>query len=1242
MSFRPHHFLVLACLWLSPVRGQVTSAGTLYVDVDFRLLPEGQIGSVPNPGAAGGHFALPGQNAAATPRVATLGGAGGRRALVLDGADFLHHLSGANGPLQNAPSGLTGLNATHTIEAWVLNATVGTDSEWVAGWGTFTGDNQEATLAYSSNNGRGAVSHSSAADVPWFASGGGAPSTGAWHHLVYTFDGTTSRVYADGALRNSEVTGAGVINPLATRPIILGAQNLATTGVNVNLASSLAIGRLRIHDGVLSPTAVTNNFNAERLSYSLGTGRPLLRRPKHRYRFNNPAGSATGATITDSEGGAHGIVRGANATFLTGSHLRLPGGSPETQAYVDLPNFLISTNGAANGGSGEITFEGWVTPRNTLAYSRFFDFGSCTLGEVTGPGPGTNFSAQDHVTAMAVLSAETNRRQVSIANNDPVGGGISGVQDTSYHSHSLNIPLHFAVTWDERTGRVRVYENGLLVTDMLSNKNLSNLNDINNWLGRANSYTGHLNIQADYDEFRIYDRALAPAEIYGNFQQGPEVVNLLTPGTLVSLDLRVPFTTFFPDARHELSVVGDYDNLAGVDLTDSVATLLSSSDSNVVVVTTNRQLRAMGLGTAVITAQNGARGDTVAVQVVPDSATLEHRYSFDSGVTDSVGSAHGVLNGSAQVTGGSLVLDRFSSDYATLPPGLTTGDYAISVECWADFGALANWARLFDFGEINPAFQGRRYLHFAPHTPTGGAQLALSNQDPGYEDEHLVTLPHQLDNRVNQHVVAVFHPRARKMRLFVNGVLEAENTNVTARLEDVADVRCFLGRSLYSADPYFTGSIHEFRIHDGVLTPQRVALGLAAGPDALPPADPGAVTAVHLAGPATLNLNQPGQVRLTGDFTGVSGVPLEPFGPVLYSSSNTNVLRVAADGRLTAIAPGTAILTGAFDTFLDTLSVTVGRVAPLTLAHRYSFSGDCTDSIGGAHGSLSNQTGQAHYAAGQLVLGNTGAQTPEADNGDYVNLPNYLVSALYPDATFEVWTTWQGPATSAWQRILDFGNSDRGEDLSSLNPSSGGAFDQYYLMMSPHGEGAEPLTFLYRGSSSAYESRRLNHTAPLPTGVKKHLVAVIDGSSTQAFFYVDGVLAETKPLHLQLNWISDLNNWLGRSQYNDPLYVGSYDEFRLYKGSFGPGDVALSFQAGPNPGPGQWFNQPLVIRSSTNDTLRLSWSADQGDSVLQYADELAWGFFDAWWATPVLEAGEWVVHDTPPSLYRYYRLRRGP
>ena len=53
---------------------------------------------------------------------------------------------------------------------------------------------------------------------------GGAPEAKRWHHLVYTYDGTTTRVYADGVQANSEVLGAGAINTHANTSINLATQ----------------------------------------------------------------------------------------------------------------------------------------------------------------------------------------------------------------------------------------------------------------------------------------------------------------------------------------------------------------------------------------------------------------------------------------------------------------------------------------------------------------------------------------------------------------------------------------------------------------------------------------------------------------------------------------------------------------------------------------------------------------------------------------------------------------------------------------------------------------------------------------------------------------------------------------------------------------------------------------------------------------------------------------------------------
>ncbi len=48
--------------------------------------------------------------------------------------------------------------------------------------------------------------------------------------------------------------------------------------------------------------------------------------------------------------------------------------------------------------------------------------------------------------------------------------------------------------------------------------------------------------------------------------------------------------------------------------------------------------------------------------------------------------------------------------------------------------------------------------------------------------------------------------------------------------------------------------------------------------------------------------------------------------------------------------------------------------------------------------------------------------------------------------------------------------------------------------------------------------------------------------------------------------INDINNWLGRSQYDtDPAFRGSYLEFRIYEAALTAAQIELSFAEGPDP-----------------------------------------------------------------------------
>jgi hypothetical protein len=46
--------------------------------------------------------------------------------------------------------------------------------------------------------------------------------------------------------------------------------------------------------------------------------------------------------------------------------------------------------------------------------------------------------------------------------------------------------------------------------------------------------------------------------------------------------------------------------------------------------------------------------------------------------------------------------------------------------------------------------------------------------------------------------------------------------------------------------------------------------------------------------------------------------------------------------------------------------------------------------------------------------------------------------------------------------------------------------------------------------------------------------------------------------------MSDNNIWLGRSQWDDSVFDGLYDELRIYDSALSAGAVASHFQVGPN------------------------------------------------------------------------------
>ncbi len=287
-------------------------------------------------------------------------------------------------------------------------------------------------------------------------------------------------------------TGAGADGGAATG----GAGGLVRAGAGGEGGGEAGAG------GAGEPLCATSPADCEVLLESL----------LHRYRFDG-----TGTTVTDSVGGADGVVRGGAALEGTGE-LVLDGGS--SGQYVDLPNGLISS-------LEDATLELWVRWNGGVAWQRVFDFGdamahTCTSGGASAPEgqPGACGRTFLNLTPATEASAGTVPRVAFMRQpGDPTEDSllVDGPRVT------VGTELHLVVVVDDTEDELRFFVDGELGGVEQFVDHLADVYDINNWLGRsqfssdADKYFGGV-----YRELRIYGTALGDSQVATSFAEGPD------------------------------------------------------------------------------------------------------------------------------------------------------------------------------------------------------------------------------------------------------------------------------------------------------------------------------------------------------------------------------------------------------------------------------------------------------------------------------------------------------------------------------------------------------------------------------------------------------------------------------------------------------------------------------------------------------------------------------------------------
>src|SRR5690606_12065160 len=123
----------------------------------------------------------------------------------------------------------------------------------------------------------------------------------------------------------------------------------------------------------------------------------------------------------------------------------------------------------------------------------------------------------------------------------------------------------------------------------------------------------------------------------------------------------------------------------------------------------------------------------------------------------------------------------------------------------------------------------------------------------------------------------------------------------------------------------------------------------------------------------------------------------------------------------------------------------------------------------------------------------------------YIALPPNLLTTEFTNITVEMWFTWRAGANSTWQRVWDFGDSNKGNDPRVNNTG------RDYIMFTPQrgGNGARSefratLDFGASFTSVNLDAAPMGPAPAFPTDREVHVVATHAPQINYSALYIDG------------------------------------------------------------------------------------------------------------------------------------------
>ncbi len=252
------------------------------------------------------------------------------------------------------------------------------------------------------------------------------------------------------------------------------------------------------------------------------------------------------------------------------------------------------------------------------------------------------------------------------------------------------------------------------------------------------------------------------------------------------------------------------------------------------------------------------------------------------------------------------------------------------------------------------------------------------------------------------------------------------------------------------------------------------------------------------------------------------------------------------------------------------------------LIARYTFDGDTNDSSGNANHPIITSGTPA------FVAGKYGSAMDLNGTSQYTMLPANMLASV-TNFTIACWVNWDGG--NAWQRIFDFGNDTT-----------------QYLFLTPNsGNGTLRFAITTNGGGS----EQILETSPLPVGQWRHVAITSSGSTAR--LYTNGVLAVAATVTIAPADFNPVLNYLGKSQYADPLFNGRLDELFIYNYALSPTEITRLAANQPPPS-----TDPTSISGMLDGSnLTLAWPADHiGWRLEAQTNSLATGLGTNWVTVP--------------------------